>query len=105
MGKIWGKGTQSGKSWSVAVLKCCGAAVGKRIEVGGRNIKCQSSKYGHGHGHGKRALSANGLKICSRAVSHIPGANIKEFLVTILCEAKRAQTRVFEPERRVLGLQ
>jgi len=29
--------------------------------------------------------------ICSRAVAHIPGANIKEFLVTILSETKRAQ--------------
>jgi hypothetical protein len=28
----------------------------------------------------KRALSANDLKICSRAVAHIPGVNIKEFL-------------------------
>jgi len=26
-------------------------------------------------------------KICSRGVAHIPGANIKEFLVTILSEA------------------
>jgi len=53
----------------------------------------------------KRALSANGGKICSRAVAHIPGANIKEFLVTILREAKRPQIQLSEPGGRVLGLQ
>jgi hypothetical protein len=40
-----------------------------------------------------------------RAVAHIPGANIKEFLVTILSEAKRPQIQLFEPKGRVLGLQ
>ncbi len=30
-------------------------------------------------------------KNCSRAVAHIPGANIKEFLGTILSEPKRQQ--------------
>ena len=40
-----------------------------------------------------------------RGVAHIPGANIKEFLVTILGEAKRSQIQLFEPERRVLDLQ
>jgi hypothetical protein len=30
-------------------------------------------------------------KICSRAVAHIPGANIKEFLGTILCEPERQE--------------
>jgi len=41
----------------------------------------------------------------SVAVAHIPGANIKEFLVTILREAKRLQSQLFEPGGRVLGLQ
>ena len=43
--------------------------------------------------------------ICSRAVAHIPGANMKEFLVTILGEAKRLQIQLSEPGGRVLGLQ
>ncbi len=30
-------------------------------------------------------------KICSGAVAHIPGANIKEFLVSILSEAKPSE--------------
>jgi hypothetical protein len=46
----------------------------------------------------------NSLSI-SGAVAHIPGANIKEFLVTILREAKRPQSQLFEPGGRVLGLQ
>jgi len=46
-----------------------------------------------------------GENICSRAVAHIPGANIKEFLVTILREAKRPQIQLSEPEGRVLDLQ
>jgi hypothetical protein len=50
-------------------------------------------------------LRANGRKTCSRAVAHIPGANIKEFLVTILSEAERAQIQLPEPEWRVLDLQ
>jgi len=44
-------------------------------------------------------------KICSRAVAHIPGANIKEFLVTILSEVKRPQIQLAEPEGGVLDLQ
>jgi len=44
-------------------------------------------------------------RICSRAVAHIPGANIKEFLGTILSEAKRPQIQLSESEGRVLGLQ
>jgi hypothetical protein len=40
----------------------------------------------------KRALTRIVEKICSPGVAHIPGANIKEFLVTILREAKRLQT-------------
>jgi len=39
------------------------------------------------------------------AVAHIPGANSKEFLVTILSEAKRPQIQLSEPKGRVLGLQ
>jgi len=44
-------------------------------------------------------------KICSRAVAHIPGANMKGFLVTILSEAKRQQIQLSEPGGRVLDLQ
>jgi len=44
-------------------------------------------------------------KICSRAIAHIPGANIKEFLLTILREAKRSQIQLSEPGGRVLDLQ
>jgi hypothetical protein len=44
-------------------------------------------------------------KICSGAVAHIPGATIKEFLISILREAKRPQTQLSEPIGRVLGLQ
>jgi hypothetical protein len=40
-----------------------------------------------------------------RDVAHIPGANIKEFLVTILSEAKRPQIQLVEPEGQVLDLQ
>jgi hypothetical protein len=54
---------------------------------------------------GRRSLSANGQEICLWAVSHIPGANFKEFLVTILSEAKRPQIQLFEPEGQVLDLQ
>ena len=42
-------------------------------------------------------------KICSRAVAHIPGANMKEFLVTILSEVKRPQIQLSEPEGRSVG--
>jgi len=42
-------------------------------------------------------------KICSRAVAHIPGANIKEFLVTILSEVKRPQIQLSEPGGRSVG--
>ena len=38
-------------------------------------------------------------------VDHIPGANIKEFLITILSEAERPQIHLSEPEGRVLDLQ
>jgi len=44
-------------------------------------------------------------KLCSRAVAHIPGADIKEFLVTILSEEERSQIQLFEPIGRVLDLQ
>jgi len=43
-------------------------------------------------------------KICSRAVAHIPGANMKEFWLTILSEAERAQIQLCEPVGRVLDL-
>jgi len=33
-----------------------------------------------------------------RALAHVPGASIKEFLVTILSEAKRPQIQLFEPK-------
>jgi len=36
---------------------------------------------------------------CQRALAHIPGANMKEFLSTILSEAKRPQIQLSEPER------
>jgi hypothetical protein len=42
-------------------------------------------------------------EICSRAVAHIPGANIKEFLVTILSEAERLQIQLSEPGGRVFS--
>jgi len=44
-------------------------------------------------------------KISLRADAHIPGANIKEFLVTILSEAKRPQIQLSEPGGGVLDLQ
>jgi hypothetical protein len=37
-------------------------------------------------------------KIWARAVAHIPGANIKEFLGTILSEAKRPQIQCLSPK-------
>jgi hypothetical protein len=40
-----------------------------------------------------------------RAVAHIPGANIKEFLVTILSEAKRPQRQCLSPQGEFLDLQ
>ena len=37
-------------------------------------------------------------KICSRPVAHIPGANIKEFWLTILNEAERPQNQCLSPQ-------
>jgi hypothetical protein len=42
-------------------------------------------------------------KICLRGVAHIPRANIKEFWLTILSEAKLQQIQLSEPEGRGMG--
>ena len=69
------------------------------------NVKAQSSNGTISGRAEKRALSARVEKICSRAVAHIPGANMKEFLLTIVSEAKRPQIQLSEPGGGVLGLQ
>jgi hypothetical protein len=48
---------------------------------------------------------ASGPSFLNRSLPGFPGANIKEFWLTILSEAKRPQIHVSEPEGRVLDLQ
>ena len=45
------------------------------------------------------------VPISEAVVARVPRRNVKEFWLTILREAERPQTQLFEPEGRVLGLQ
>ena len=48
---------------------------------------------------------ASGPSFLNRSLAGFPGANIKEFWLSILSEAKPPQIHLSEPEGRVLDLQ